>query len=268
MSLAGVESRRIPLLSKNDFSAVLKSVHSPIVVHTAGLTDVAACERNPAPAYAINVELAVNVARACFEAGLPLVHISTDHLFAGDQALLDENQPPSPLNAYARTKAEAERRVLDVYPHALIIRTNFYGWGTSYRHSFSDFILESLRTGKQPTLFKDVFYTPILIEDLALAVHELVDMQAQGIFNVVGDDRISKYEFGCMVAAEFGLDANRISPGLLADHASDVQRPLDMSLSNKKVCDLLGRKLGGVKEQIAKLHQQESNGLSQELKKL
>jgi dTDP-4-dehydrorhamnose reductase len=266
VSVEGVQSRRISLASNSNYFATLSD--SPIVIHTAGLTDVSACEGNPALAHANNVELAAHVARECFKAGLPFVHISTDHLFAGDQALVDEGCPVSPLNVYARTKSEAEFRVLDAHPQALVVRTNFYGWGTSYRHSFSDFIIDSLRAGKQPTLFKDVFYSPILIEDLARAVHELVALRAQGIFNVVSDERISKYEFGCLVAAEFGLDARIISPGLLANHTSEVQRPLDMSLSNKKACDFLGRKLGGVKGQIAKLHQQERNGLSQELKKL
>jgi dTDP-4-dehydrorhamnose reductase len=268
VSLEGVRSGYISLASKDKFSSTLESVDSPIVIHTAGLTDVSACERDPVSARAVNVELAEHVARACSEAGLPLVHISTDHLFAGDRALLDESHHPFPLNVYARTKAEAERRILNAHPQAVVVRTNFYGWGTSYRHSFSDFIIESLRTGKQPVLFKDVFYNPILIEDLAIAVHELVAMHARGIFNVVSDDRISKYEFGCMLAEEFGLDAGRISPGLLADRTSDVRRPLDMSLSNKKTCNLLGRKLGGVQKQIAKLHEQEKNGLAQELKKL
>jgi dTDP-4-dehydrorhamnose reductase len=268
VSLEGVQSTRVALETVRDFRVALESVHPQIVIHTAGLTDVSACELNPGLTHAVNVELSANVARACFQAGVPLVHISTDHLFAGDQALLDENHTASPLNVYGRTKAEAELRVLDEHPQALVVRTNFYGWGTSYRRSFSDFIIESLRGDKELTLFKDVFYTPILIEEVAFAVHELVDGHAQGIFNVASDDRISKYEFGLMLAEEFGLETSNIYGGLLANHNSEVKRPLDMSLSNKKICNLLGRKLGGVKEQIAKLHQQERNGLSRELKKL
>ena len=267
-SLEGVQSMHVALGSASDFGAALERVNPQIVIHTAGLTDVSACERNPGLVYAANVELAENVARACFKADLPFVHISTDHLFAGDQALLDESHPVSPLNVYGRTKAEAEIRVLKEHPQALVVRTNFYGWGTTYRHSFSDFIIEALRGGKELTLFTDIFYTPILIEDLVFAVHELIDRSVHGIFNIAGNDRISKYEFGFLLAEEFSLDARRISEGLLANHNSDVKRPLDMSLSNKKIYNLLGRKFGGVKEQLARLHQQEKQGLSLELKKL
>jgi len=47
-----------------------------------------------------------------------------------------------------------------------------------------------------------------------------------------------------------------------------VRRPHDMSISNQKICHLLGRKLGSVGEQISRLHQQEKSGLAQELQKL
>ena len=117
-------------------------------------------------------------------------------------------------------------------------------------------------------MFKDVYYTPILIEAVAQTAHDLINLKANGIFHVVGDERISKYEFGVKVAEQFNLDSSIINPGLLADQASLVQRPHDMSLSNKKTCNLLGRKLGGVAEHVARLHQQEQNGLAREIQKL
>ena len=151
---------------------------------------------------------------------------------------------------------------------ALVMRTNFYAWGPSYRKSFSDVVIEALRTGHELTLFKDVFYTPILIETATLAAHDLINQKASGIFHVVGDERITKYEFGLKTAKEFNLDSSLINPGFLADHISQVHRPHDMSLSNKKTCDLLGRKLGGVDEHIARLHRQEQNGLTREIQNL
>ncbi len=151
---------------------------------------------------------------------------------------------------------------------AMVIRTNFYGWGTSYRHSFSDVVIEALRANKELTLFQDVAYTPILVETAAQAVHDLIDLKSCGIFHVVGDERVSKYEFGLQLAQEFNLDASLIKPGYISDHVSLVQRPHDMSLSNQKTCKLLGRKLGGVGEHIARLRQQELNGLARELKTL
>ncbi len=182
--------------------------------------------------------------------------------------MVDESTPVTPNNVYGRTKSEAEKRVLEAHPQALVIRTNFYGWGSSYRHSFSDLIIGSLRAGEELTLFKDVLYTPILIETVSQAAHDLVNLQASGILHVVGDERISKYDFGLRAAEKFDLDPGLISPGLLSEQATLVQRPFDMSLSNQTACDLLGRKLGGVDEHLTRLVQQEELGFAREVQKL
>lgn len=268
VSLAGVQTRQIDLESVDHLVRAFEAVQPQIVIHTAGFTSIEECEARPDMAQHINVELTANVAQACAELGLPLVHISTDHLFSGEASLVDENHPIAPKNVYGRTKAEAEIRVLEAYAQALVIRTNFYGWGPSYRRSFSDVVIEALSSGKELALFKDVFYTPILIEAATRAAHDLIDLRASGIFHVVGDERISKYEFGLKIAEEFNLDSSLINPGFLTDQASLVQRPHDMSLSNQKACNMLGRKLGGVDEGIARLHQQEQNGLAREIQKL
>lgn len=268
VTLADVKTRKIDLESVDGLVREFETANPQIVVHTAGLTNVEECEIRPQLAQYINVELAANVAQACAELGLPMIHISTDHLFTGESPFVDESCMVAPINVYAQTKAEAEHRVLEAHPQALVIRTNFYGWGTSYRHSFSDTVIEALRAGKELTLFQDVFYTPILAETLALSSHELVNLKANGIFHVVGDDRISKYEFGLKIAQQFNLDSSLINSGYLADRPGMVSRPHDMSLSNQKTCKLLGRKLGGVGEHLARLHQQEQNGLAQELQKL
>ena len=268
ISLAGIETRQIDLESVDQLVRVFETVQPQIVIHTAGLTNIEECEAKPDLAQHINVELAVNVAKACAKLGLPLVHISTDHLFSGEASFVDETHPAEPKNAYGRTKAEAELRVLEVHAQTLVIRTNFYGWGPSYRRSFSDVIIEALRSGTELTLFKDVFYTPIIIEKVTQATHDLINLKVSGIIHVVGDERISKYEFGLKIAKEFNLNASLIKPGLLTDKVSLVQRPRDMSLSNQKICELLGRKLGGVNEHLARLHQQEQNGFAQEIQNL
>ena len=268
ISLAGIESQQIDLESVDQLARVFETVEPQLVIHTAGLTSVEKCEVNPELAQHINVDLAENVAKACVKLGLPLAHISTDHLFSGEASFVDETCPIEPINVYGRTKGEAESRVLDINPVALVIRTNFYGWGTSYRRSFSDEIIQTLRSGHKMTLFKDVFYTPILVETAAQAVHDLINLKASGIFHIVGDERVSKYEFGRKLEQEFNLDPSMIKPGNIAGNSSLVKRPKDMSLSNQKACKLLDRKLGGVGEHIAKLHYQEQNGVAQELQKL
>jgi dTDP-4-dehydrorhamnose reductase len=88
-------------------------------------------------------------------------------------------------------------------------------------------------------------------------VHELLKKNEKGIFNIVSDDRISKYDFGILIAEEFGLDKSFIERCSLLSKSNLVKRPYDMSLSNQKVKEFLGKNLGTVKQHIAELHKQE-----------
>ena len=234
-------------------------------VNTAGLTNVEACEINNELAYQINVKLAENMAIACAFVGVKLVHISTDHLFSGDKSDLNETENTNPINVYGKSKAIAEQVVLKRNPDALIIRTNFFGWGTKYRSSFSDMIIKSLRAKKNITLYDDVFFCPILIETLVMVVEELVAKKAKGIFNVVGNTRLSKYDFGIKLAELFNLDKRYISRGKYLHSSNLVSRPLDMSLSNKKLKAFLGKDIITLDEQLLKLLEQENSCITNEI---
>lgn len=258
----------LDFFSEENLMKQIEAVGPSVVIHTAGLTSVEKCENNPELAFHINVEISIMVANVTKRLGVRLVHISTDHLFEGNTSMLSEGEPTRAINVYGRTKALAESKIEEINPEALIIRTNFYAWGTSYRKSFSDYIIESLRNGELLRLFDDVYYTPILAENLINTVHELLDRNEKGIFNIVSDDRISKYDFGILIAEEFGLDKIKIERCSIYNKLNLVRRPHDMSLSNQKVKKLLGKNLGTVKQHIAQLHKQEFETKTQKIQLL
>lgn len=268
LKMHGVHFKEFPLDSVDAILRVLDDVHPDYVIHAAGLTSVEVCEEKPDLAHHVNVELAENVAIACARRDLKLVHISTDHLFSGDAQFVTEDESVKPINSYARTKAEAEKRVGNACPDALIIRTNFFGWGTTYRQSFTDALLGALRKNQPIRLFDDVYFTPILIERLIEVVQKLVLCEAKGIFNVAANDRLSKYEFGVQVASIFGLNEKLIQRVSIDELSSLVRRPRDMSLSNHKLSAFLGLNLGGVNQHLQRLLEQEHSGLSFELGKI
>lgn len=268
VTLQVAKSIPINVNSADSLIDLLAEIKPQLIVHTAGLTNVEECERKPQLAKEINVQLAGNVAKAAKCLNIKFVHISTDHLFDGTMPKVSEKDPIAPLNQYGKTKGEAEHRVLSINESALVVRTNFYGWGPSYRPSFSDMIINNLRSGKEITLFDDVFYTSILAKDLVETTHDLIDRNAAGIFHVVGDERISKYEFGLKIAKAFELDASLILPKSIKTRLNLVQRPLDMSLCNRKVCEFLGRNMGSSDQHIASLKEQEKSNIYKEITKL
>ena len=266
--LRGVDTEPADLAAVAGLTRRLAELAPGLVVHAAALTDVELCEAQPALAHHVNVQLALNVAQACARTGVRLVYISTDHLFAGAAPFIDEQEPPAPRNAYARSKGEGERVVVDACPDALIVRTNFYCWGPPYRASFSDRILQSLRAGRELTLFTDVYYTPVLAQALVDSVHAAVAKGATGVLNVGSEDRVSKYEFGMLLAQQFGLDASLIRSGALADRPDLADRPREMSLSTDRLRALLGRPPGTTRAQVAQLQELELAGLAQELQQV
>jgi dTDP-4-dehydrorhamnose reductase len=257
INVSGVTSVMISLENEVDFLNSIQNIKPDLIIHTAGMTNVDLCEADPNMASKINFEAVKYVSNVCSKNNIDLIFISTDHLFNGEKSFVEENQLKSPINWYGRTKSLGEDYITENNPNSLIIRTNFFGWGTSYRQSFSDFIINSLSSGKNITLFHDIYYTPILIDVLVINVMNLYLSKAIGIFNVVSSERISKFEFGLMVADIFGLDASLILKGKIEDRLELVQRPKDLSLSNLKLVDFLKTSIPSIKDQVLELKKQE-----------
>ena len=265
VELAGTTPYKLSMETTEQLITQLKQLSPDLVVHTAGLTNVDLCEKDPVQAHQVNAKVAQNVALAAERRGISLIHISTDQIFADNNSLYREDAPPQPLNEYGRSKLLAEEWVLQACPHALILRTNFFGWGYAQRQSFSAWIIYNLRAGKPLSLFDDIYFTPILADSLALAVHELSARGASGVFNLVGDERMSKYEFALSLAKHFALPAELIRRDQVIHASLRAQRPRDMSLDNTKARNVLGRELGSLDEYLAALHSQEEQGRRLEL---
>jgi dTDP-4-dehydrorhamnose reductase len=237
--LDGVQALPLDILQSHDTEEMIRATRPDVIIHTAGLTNVEGCEADPELAFQLNADAAGRVAKIAASLDARLVHISTDHLFDGTSPSKTETDAPAPLNAYARSKWAGEQAVMEACPQALMVRTNFYGWGTSVRASFSDWILQGLEQRRELTMFSDVYYTPILINSLGEVIHKLLDRGAEGLFNVVGRERLSKYEFALNVAKVFGYPEAKIRPISVEELSFTAQRPKDMSLSSNKVEDFL-----------------------------
>jgi dTDP-4-dehydrorhamnose reductase len=99
------------------------------------------------------------------------------------------------------------------------------------------FVHKGLNNKKKLKLFKDVFYTPVSIKELSRIISRLINLNVSGVFNIASNQRLSKYDFGILVAKKFKLNVDLISPIYFYD-AKLTQRPLDMSLSNSKIKNL------------------------------
>lgn len=264
VSFEDIATYKMNLENREKLLENLKAIRPDVIIHTAGLADVGACEEKRFEAYLSNVLISRNISRAANLVGSKFVHISTDHFSNSKKPYSSEEEIEVPVNNYAKTKLEAEYEVLSQNPDALIIRTNFYGWGHSFRSSFSDWIIDSLRRKEKINLFQDVFFTPVLIDDLMVAIEGLVVNDVKGIFNISSDERISKYDFGIKLAKIFDLDSSLIGASFMSEAKNLTRRPFDMSLSCDKLRSILPSWKTDYNESFKVLKAQEFQGRRQE----
>jgi dTDP-4-dehydrorhamnose reductase len=228
---------------------LVERVHPSIVVNCAAMTNVDECERQLSRASRLNAELCGELAAGCNEVDATLVMISTDQLWRNAPPMVDEGVPVDPVGVYSATKAEGERLSRQAARH-LILRTNFFGQGMSWRPSLSDAVLSSIGSGRVFNGFTDVFYTPIAVGLLADWLIDAVDAGLEGTFHLGGSERVSKFDFAVALAKAAGYDADLIRPTLLANAKLHAARPHEMSMSSAKISKALGRPVPSIQDSI------------------
>jgi dTDP-4-dehydrorhamnose reductase len=207
---------------------------SAFVIHAAGLASVDACEENPELAHELNVEMTSHIVQNLDPQKTRLIHISTDHLFSGKDGRYSEESNVHPINVYAQTKYKAEN-IVQEFSNGVSVRTNFYGGETPQKMSFSNWIFHKLTSGQKINVFEDVYFTPVSIPFLAENIEKIMNSNLQGIYNVSGAERISKFEFARRFVNYFKLNPELIIKSTLEKATLKAARPHDMSLSSDKI---------------------------------
>jgi len=221
------------------------------VVLAAALSRVDECERDPALAARMNTELAARAARESRRRGLRLVHLSTDLVFGQRPprgARYDEEDPPSPMHVYGRTKAAGEAAARAEDPGALVVRLPLlYGDSGGRGLGATDQVLAALERGERPLLFTDEWRTPLDAANAARAVLELCAGNTAGLLHLAGPRRLTRHGLGLALLAARGWGAERARAALRAavraDLGLDAVRPSDVALDAARARELLGTPL-------------------------
>jgi dTDP-4-dehydrorhamnose reductase len=231
----------VDILDADSLRDVIQERRPDVVVNAAAMANHDACAADEALAMQINAEAAQVLAQAARQVDARFVQISTDAVFDGRIGGYQESDQPNPSTAYGRTKYAGEQLVIEANPESLIVRTNFFGWSPSGTRSILEFFVNALSRGERVNGFVNYSVTTAFVDEVSTALVELVDQQVSGIVHVASADSLTKDEFGHLVAVEFGLDAELISPMQAQfESGSDHQ---DLSLDTEKVSSLLGRQM-------------------------
>jgi dTDP-4-dehydrorhamnose reductase len=263
----GTAMRKLDLTDFAGTRALLLDLKPEAIIHCAAATNVDWCEAHPRETEQVNVRASSQLAEIARELNAQMVYISTDAVFDGRQGNYSESDRPAPLNVYARSKLSGEDEVLKRHPSALIVRVNIYGWNVQEKLSLAEWFLRRVGEEKQVPGFTDVTFCPMLANDLAVSLLQMVNHRLSGVYHVTGSEKISKYEFGRRVVTAFGFDPGKVMPSKVVDANLQARRPLDTSLNTKKICQAMGLKIPGVEEGIRSFHALHDSGYPQQIKR-
>lgn len=255
------------LLEKGVITNLLDTFSPDVVIHCAAMANLEACELNPDLANNINAIVPGEIAIACNDRKIKLVHISTDAVFDGNRGNYSEEDVPNPLSIYAKTKRAGEVNVFEQNPNAIIARVNFYGWSQSGHRSLAEFFYNNLKEQNPINGFVDVHFCPLYVTQLIDILVEMIEKNLYGIYHVVSDDQKSKYQFGCAIAEQFEFDKNLINPISVSESNLLAQRSLNLTLSTSKLSADLGHALPSISDGIKLFNNDFKNGYSETIKK-
>jgi len=236
------------------------------VINCAALALVDACEADPQLAYRLNVELPEKLALYVARGGARLVHLSTDAVFDGKTGNYTEKDQPNPLSVYARTKLAGEQAVAGVNPEALIARVNLFGWSLSGKRSLAEWFFNNLQAGQPLKGFTDVFFCPLLVNDLAHILLNMLETGLTGLYHVVSSDCLSKYDFGMSLARHFSFDQNLITPASVSEGNLLAARSPYLTLSSARLARDLGVSLPTVSSGLDRFYELFQQGYPQYIK--
>ncbi len=210
---------------------------APVVCNAAAYTAVDAAESDVDGATAVNSLAPGLLAQACARAGVPLLHVSTDYVFAGDASRpYEPTDPTGPRSVYGRTKLAGEEAVSASGADAWIVRTAWVYGGTG-----RNFVKTMVRlAGERETLsvVDDQRGSPTWSAQLAAGLLELAARVAGGrgpaqrVLHCTGSGRTTWCGLAKAIFTEIGADPERVRPCTTDQYPVPAPRPAYSVLSD------------------------------------
>jgi dTDP-4-dehydrorhamnose reductase len=234
-------------LTTADPGQLVRETRPAAVINAAAYTAVDKAESEPEAAFRLNRDVPAALALACAEAGVPLVHFSTDYVFDGSKvAPYVETDPVNPAGVYGASKAEGEAQVLAAGGPAIVLRTSWV-----YSALGANFVKTMLRlaaTREEIGVVADQIGRPTWAEDCARgalrAVQALLDGEVKGpeLFHLAGAGDASWADFAEAIFAESaarGGPSARVKRIATADYPTPARRPANSRLDCTKMIGAL-----------------------------
>ena len=235
----------LDLAAAEGCEAVLAGLRPDVLVSAAAYTAVDRAESEPSLAHAVNAGGPAALAAAAANLGVPLIHLSTDYVFAGDKPEpYVESDPVRPLGVYGASKLAGEQAVLERYgANSVILRTAWV-----YSPFGANFVRTMLRLAadrEEVGVVADQRGNPTSALDIADAVLRVAgrlmadsDPGLRGVFHMTaaGDTTWAGFAEAIFAAsAAAGGPVARVRRIATSDYPTPAHRPANSRLDCSKL---------------------------------
>jgi dTDP-4-dehydrorhamnose reductase len=238
------------VLDVTNYAQVIETLESErpeIVIHGAAYTKVDQAESEPDLAYLINGYGTENLAVGCSKLNIPMVYVSTDYVFDGEQ-----NRPyypwdqTRPISVYGKSKLAGERAVQHHLNHFYIVRTSWlYG---PHGRNFVDTIYQMAKEGKPLRVVSDQFGTPTCTLTLSETIADLILTGRWGIYHGTDGGVTNWFEFARAITRDMNVS---VTPIETKDMPRPATRPKYSVLDKTTLVHTLGREVVPWQEALA-----------------
>ncbi|MEE9922412.1 MAG: dTDP-4-dehydrorhamnose reductase [Brucella anthropi] len=223
--------------------SAIEAIKPDLVVSAAAYTAVDLAEDEQEFAFAVNATGAQAVAETAKICGVPVIHLSTDYVFAGDaDEPYVETDSTGPRSVYGSSKLEGERLVAQVNPRHIILRT---AWVYSpFGKNFVKTMLKLAETRDALSVVSDQWGNPTSALDIADAIIQVADhlavtpgFSAYGVYHLVGTGDTNWSGFARAIfdeSAKLGGPTATVTDIATADYPTKAARPANSRLSTAK----------------------------------
>jgi dTDP-4-dehydrorhamnose reductase len=246
-AIAAVDRGEVEIADRDAVFAAVERERPDLVINAAAYTAVDRAESEPDAAWAANCTGPANLAAACRDAAIPLLHLSTDYVFDGTkQGPYRENDPANPLGVYGKSKGAGDRAIRETLSEHVILRT---AWVYSpHGHNFVKTMLRLAVERPVLRVVADQTGSPTSAADIAAAIQEIVRQikagnRHWGTYHFTGAGAVTWHGFAAAIFAEAAPwrgPPPRVEAIATAEYPTPARRPANSVLDCTRIGETFG----------------------------
>lgn len=223
-------SETLDITAPGKISTIFSTGNFDYCINCAAYTNVEQAEKTPEPAFAVNAEAVKNLAIACANNKVTLIHVSTDYVFDGEKETpYLPSDKTNPINEYGKSKLKGEGYIQEILEHFFIVRTSWLY--SEFGKNFYKTILKKAQAGDDLQITEEQTGCPTNANNLAVYILGLLKNNSTdyGIHHFTDGEAMTWYSFAQRILKEHNLEG-KVKLDKAKNYRTFAKRPKNSTL--------------------------------------